>query len=464
MIKFLRRIFERSKITRNTTPKIVSILVALVLWLYVMGEVNPETDILLSNIKVQLLNQEELKNDGLVVINQEDYAVDVKVSGRRNELYKISQENIKVTADLRGFPQGVNSIPLEISLPANVTIEDIKPQQIKVRLDKVVKRQKPVEVIEKGSAALGFESDEFTITPAEVLVEGPESKVNSVAKVIGEISIEKASQNIRKNVPIKAVDNEGKEVAGVEVKTKYVNVFAPIFRIRNAVIEPQIVGNVEKGYKITKVEVSPKIVLLKGKEEVLDQYNEILTEKINIEGLNKTLNTKVNLIIPDRVKIPRLTDLPEVKITVEKIETKEFTFDTGEISINNLNEEYVTNISDLQKDINVKISDVRSVLEEVKKNDLELTINTENFKEGINRAKIDINKKLDFESVVIIPKEIDVEVDIRNSANNQSQETMNQNEMEKNEESNEKETNEREKEKKTEKEDTNETNELEPGN
>ncbi len=44
MIKFLKGIFERSKITRNTAPKIIAILVSIVFYIFVMGEVNPEVE------------------------------------------------------------------------------------------------------------------------------------------------------------------------------------------------------------------------------------------------------------------------------------------------------------------------------------------------------------------------------------------------------------------------------------
>lgn len=426
MINFLRGILEKSKMTRNTTPKIVAILSALVLWLYVMGEVNPEDIKPLNNIKVQLLNLEELKSSGLVIIDQEDFTVDIKVSGRRNDLYNISAEDIKVTADLRGYRQGVNSIPLEVSSPANVTIEEIKPQQIKVKLDKIVKRQKTVEIIKKGNPANSYEPGEITITPSEVLVEGPESKVNAVAKVIGEINIENAFEGIRRRIPIKAVDNEGKETVAVDVKTRYVNVYLQMLKVRSVVIKPQIVGNIKDGYKITKIDVEPKVVYLKGKEEDVKGYTEVFTEPINVDGLDSTLITGANLILPENIITSKLKQIPEVTIEVEKIESKEFTFNTNEISVNNLKDTLTTNIGELDSDIKVKISDVRSVLENIKRSDIELIIDAEGLGEGTNILPIKLNTMRKFEGIEIEPKEI--EIKIYNRENEETIETINNNE------------------------------------
>lgn len=426
MADFLRGLFEKSKISRNTTPKIIAGLFAIVLWLYVMSEVNPETNITLNDLQVELLNVEEIKDSGLVVIGQEDFTVNARISGRRNEVYKVSRDDIRITADLRGFQQGVNSIPLEISQPVNVTSVEISPQQIKVNLDKVVKNQKTVEIEAKGDTELGYDVGDMVITPNEVLVEGPESKVNSVAKVIGEIDIEKAKKNIRANIPIKAVDKEGNVINGVNVKTTYVNVFAPIQKVRNVTIKPQIEGQVRDGYKITGIEVAPKLVLLKGKEEVVQSYSEVLTQPLNIDDLDHTIKSKVNLILPENIETPQLTDLPEITVNVEKIESKEFTFAPNQISVNNLRDTLTTNIEELDLSIKVKVNDVRSVLEDLKRSDLEVVIDAGELERGIHRVDINVNTDIPINDIEIIPAQIDIEIQDKNTEND-VEEAINQN-------------------------------------
>ena len=48
--------------------RILSLLIAVVLWAYVMGEINPETTIKFKNINVEILNQESLEDRGLALI------------------------------------------------------------------------------------------------------------------------------------------------------------------------------------------------------------------------------------------------------------------------------------------------------------------------------------------------------------------------------------------------------------
>lgn len=410
MIKFLRGLFESSRLSRNTTPKLVSILFAIVLYIYVMGEVNPEIEKELNNIKVNILNKEEVENSGLVFIDQNEFTVNVKVSGKKNELYKISPDDIKVSADLSGAKQGENIKTLQVSKPVNIEIKEISPQQINVRLDKIVKTQKTVEIIENGTPKRGYETGPPQITPDEILIEGPETKVQSVAKVIGEINVEGINENIRRNVPVKAVDSQGKDVIGVEVETKNANVFLPVLKMKNVAIKPIITGKPKEGYKITKIEVKPKNVALRGKESIINNIKEVYTKPINVDDLDATLVASSNLVIDKNIETPYLQDLPQIRVEVEKIETKEFTFKANQISVNNLNDTLTTNIGKLEHDIKVKISEVRSILEEVKRSDLELIIDAGGLETGTHILDLKLNKDRIYENIEINPKDIEIEI------------------------------------------------------
>jgi len=410
MIKFLKGLFERSRITRNTTPKIVSILFSIVLYIFVMGEVNPEVEKSLNNLNVEILNAEELENSGLVFIDQKQFTVNVKISGKKNELHKISPDDIKVTADLSGAQKGPNIITLKVSNPVNVQIEEMTPQQINVRLDKIVQSQRTVEIAYKGKPANGYEIGNYEINPDGILIEGPESKIEKVAKVIAEIDVEGIKENIRKNVPIKAVDSQGKDIIGVSVKTENANVYLSLLKVKNVAIKPTITGKVKAGYKITKIEVEPANTSLRAKEGVIDNIDEIITKSINVDELDSTLETEVNLDLPKYIETPHLQGLPKVRVEVEKIETKEFTFKANQISVNNLDDTLTTNIGELDQDIKVKISDVRSVLKDVKRNDLELIIDAEGLEAGVYTPLLKLNKSGRYENIEIAPEAIEIEI------------------------------------------------------
>lgn len=410
MTKFFKGLFEKSKITRNTTPKIASILFSIVFYIFVMGEVNPEVERNLNNLKVELLNVEELENAGLVFKDQNQFTVDVKISGKQNDLTKISLEDIKVSADLSGAKEGDNIKVLDVRNPVNIEIKEMSPQQINVRLDKIVQSQKPVEIVYDGEPASGYQIGNYEISPNEILIEGPSSRIESVAKVIAEIDIEGTRENIRRNVPIKAVDGQGKDIIGIDVKTKNANIYLSLVKLKNVPIKPIITGAVKEGYKITSIDIEPVNTTIRAKEGIVNGVTELLTKSINVDELDSTLVTQVNLDMPRYIETPYLQGLPEIRIEVEKIETKEFTFKADEISVNNLNDALTTNIGELDQDIKVKISDVRSILEDVTRSDLELILDAEGLEEGTYTLVLQLNKSGRYENIEIAPEDIEIQV------------------------------------------------------
>jgi len=299
---------------------------------------------------------------------------------------------------------------LDVSKPVNVEIKDVTPQQIIVRLDKIVQSQKPVEIIYKGKPAKGYEIGEQGITPDEILIEGPQSKVESVAKVVAEVDVAGAKENIRKSVPARAVDSQGNDIVGVKVKTKDVNVHLSVLKLKNVAIKPMTKGEIKDGYKITKIEIEPANITLKAKEGIVNNIEEVLTKTINVDGLDATLVAEVNLDLPKYIETPSLQGLPKIRVEVEKIETKEFTFKANQISVTNLKNTLTTNVGKLDNNIKVKISDVGSILDEVRRSDLELIIDVGGLDEGIHIILLNLNKSGRYENIEIAPEEIEIQI------------------------------------------------------
>ena len=86
----------------NLAPKIIAILFSLILWIYVMQAINPKESRNISSIPVNLVNVEELKEQGMALVGGEGFTVRAKITGRRDEIYKVSESKIQVKADLRG--------------------------------------------------------------------------------------------------------------------------------------------------------------------------------------------------------------------------------------------------------------------------------------------------------------------------------------------------------------------------
>lgn len=409
--KKIKNFMERSRFfSRNTAPKVVSIIFALVMWLYVMGEVNPEDIKELTDVKVQLLNIQELKQSGLVISGQEDFTVSVKISGRRNDIYKVSPPDIVVKADLRGFDKGVNSVPLEVSGPGMVRIDDVSPKQIKISLDEIVKKQKPVMIKSVGTPVNGFEPGTPVISPSIVIVEGPETLVNDVSMVLADMNIENQQKDIKNQLPIRPVNIDGKVVNGVEVKTKYVDVTMPMLRVKNVPVSLIYEGKPMAGFKITQSSITPTVVKIKGPKAVVDGISKVETNPINIQGLNSSKEQEIGLNLPEGVYTSQQENGMKVKIEVEKIKTKEFIFKKEEITVEHLDDQYLLDLINLADGIKVRVDALESMISTIDKEDIQLYLNVKDLEEGIYSAEIKYNIPYEVEGVHLFPSKVDFEI------------------------------------------------------
>lgn len=406
-----KSLVERTRFfNRNTTPKLVSIIFALVMWLYVMGEVNPEMVIPLNNVSVQLMNVEDLNKSGLVIIGQQDYTVNVRIAGRRNDVYKVSPQDIIVRADLRGFHKGTNSIPLEVSGPPYITIQDVSPKQLKITLDEIVVRQRPVNVVTTGTPVPGFEPGDAVISPKEVMVEGPENIVNAVAQVVGEIPVTDQITEINERVPLIAVNAEGKTISGVQISQRYVEVKLPILPTKEVPIVLEFQGKPRDNYRITEVKLSQENISIKGPKEKLDGITEIKARPIDIEGIDKSAERNVNLLLPEGVTLLRDSKIPRVALTVERVLNKEFTYQRDEIAIDNIETGYRVELIKVPENIQVKVEAVESVMNVIQRGDIKLYINVDDLTEGKYSTDIALITDKKIEKLTAVPSRIDFEV------------------------------------------------------
>ncbi|MFR7871797.1 MAG: YbbR-like domain-containing protein, partial [Fenollaria timonensis] len=100
----------------NIIAKIVSVIVAIFLWYYVMGLVNPEETRTYRNINVAFKNVEYLNNTKLVNLGPNEAKVTVQVKGKKSELDNINENNIKAAIDFRGYDAGQVRIPVKAEI------------------------------------------------------------------------------------------------------------------------------------------------------------------------------------------------------------------------------------------------------------------------------------------------------------------------------------------------------------
>jgi len=163
----------------NWPIKLLSLAFATVLWLFVMGEQDTEV-----GYTVPL----EIKNvpKGLVIANQIPGHVDVRLAGSRTLLANILGSDLEVSVDLHDAKPGITtfrSLDERLNLPRSIVVRRMSPSYVDVRIERVVQKEVPLQVVFDGTPAPGFSVVEVMAAPDVVAVEGAESEMKRVTEV-----------------------------------------------------------------------------------------------------------------------------------------------------------------------------------------------------------------------------------------------------------------------------------------
>src|ERR1044071_4444888 len=176
--KLLRRIF-----VEDWSLKLLSLAIAIVLWLLVTGQNQPVT----AHVNVQL---NFIRPQALEISNDPPRTVDVMLTGSRNKLDDLTSLDLVATVDLSAQGAGERVLRLadkaQITLPQGIKVDGYQPSAIPIRLEEILDRQVPVEPKLEGKPAGGFHSYGVSSSKTSVTVRGRASRVNTLQKVLTE--------------------------------------------------------------------------------------------------------------------------------------------------------------------------------------------------------------------------------------------------------------------------------------
>ncbi|WP_352431354.1 CdaR family protein [Pyrinomonas sp.] len=165
--------------------KALALAIALALWFAVAGQRTPAT-IRLRGVPLVFLLPENVE-----IGNAPRDEIEVTLRGTKGALDALNVRNLVATVDLHGYELGERVLVLtperiSMELPDGVSIEDIEPDRLPLRLERRVEREVAVEPHIEGTLPDGYEIRRIQVIPDRVKIRGPESHVEALQKVTTE--------------------------------------------------------------------------------------------------------------------------------------------------------------------------------------------------------------------------------------------------------------------------------------
>ncbi len=225
---------EKQKRRNNFVPRICALLLAVIMWFYVMRVDSPTYEKEFDYIPIELTGAEELLNSsGFSVISGYDGVVSVTLSGKQRDINRLKTGDITASVDLSSISlSGEHHLPVSITAKSGIKVIGYEPTALEVYVDTTLQRD--IEVVPKISynkeenLVLGEPSAE----PALIKVSGPATIINSIKNAVAEADFGKITKSMNGTGTIKLYDAAGNVVTNPFIKTNVssVNVRIPAYK------------------------------------------------------------------------------------------------------------------------------------------------------------------------------------------------------------------------------------------
>ncbi len=202
MEKLVRQIIDNlTSVPRpkNWVLKLLSLLFALFLWYFVVGEDKVDMNV---TIPVEIVN---LPRD-LVISNQYKKQLEVTISGQRSIIRGLTEQHISRSIDLSDADPGtvVTQNQLDsIKLPRGLSILRIQPPTITLLLDRLIQKEMAIEPVLVGEVHKDFSLESVIPDPPTLEISGPQAVLGNIKTLKARpINIDGLEQSIVKQVSL----------------------------------------------------------------------------------------------------------------------------------------------------------------------------------------------------------------------------------------------------------------------
>ena len=391
-----------NKLKYNSKINIISLLSAMVLWMYVMAIVDPEETKLFENIPVTITNKNELNERDLVIYPEQDLTTNIYVTGKLSNLKKVTKDDINVYGQINNPLEGNNEIYLKVSTSQRVNYDFKNPVMI-VTLEKIISEDKSIKVDITGSGKNNVDNIMLQDNIDKVSISGPRSLVNKVKRVVGTVKVSGESNNFSQSIKLEPVDANGKVVEGVELEKDSVNVNITLLTQKTVPITLKLSDNSESGVNYT---MSQNTVTIKGKKDIVDSINNIETQPVKLSEILPGTSKDIYLQVPSGITIE--TKYITINKNSEENTLEEYTYTAKDIEIRNNTENIDKSKIKIPNSINVSIEYLQSE-GSINKDDIKLYIDLNEVSLEDNTCKIKYESIYEIEKINIDPDTVTIE-------------------------------------------------------
>lgn len=395
-------------IRNKNVLRLLSVVIALFLWFYVVAVENPYSERKITKIPIQFVNHEELESRGLAIDYSDVQTMDVVISGSRSDVMKVRADEITATVDLTGYEKGKNYANITIKVPSKVELVDQRIQVIPITVEKLQTAKKKVNIQFTGTASKEKEAKLFAQDIEQVKVSGAQSQVAKVSKVFADLDVSKLTDNSKKySLKIYAADAKGKEITGVELSHTKVGVQAGLYSIKSVPLSLDLKGEPGAEYRVSALD-APKTVKIAGFADELEKIDKLVSNPIYLSDLTESKKIPIEITLPEGVELAE-QDAVVLDVKIKGLESKEFAILSSNVSIRGLATGKNATVENATLKVKAYVKDASA--SSISTDDIALYVDLTGLENGEHKVKVRAEQVDGIGDVSIEPQEVTVKID-----------------------------------------------------
>lgn len=383
---------------------ILSFVLAVFLWFYVMGVQDPTISETFSGVNVNLVGKDILyDNNGFTLLDIEDQTVTVRLSGKRSDIIKVKSKDIYVEADLsRINTAGQNSVQCSVTPPdSSLTVENQSSVRILVNVDQLVTKKVPVKLDYKTDLGEDEIVGTTTISPEYVNVTGSESELSAVAYAFVTTGDEPLTDSYYGELPYSFIDASGSVLSTqfATTVTDRIKVSVPILLKKTVPLAVHIASGGGLTEDNVVVDISPNQITIAGEKSAVDTINSLVIQDIDLSAITKSVTSNEDIVLDEGIiNISNITTAT-VKITLKNASEKTMIMPASQISIINAPENFAVSMQ--ETDIQLRIWGGNAAISVVKNENVVMVVDLNGMTDS---GEYSIDLQISFKNLDTTPR------------------------------------------------------------
>lgn len=376
---------------------LLSLVVALGLWLYVVTTVSPESEDVYYNIPVVLENESALRDKGLMLVSGAESTVTLRLYGNRSDLNRLDRSSITVTADLSKISEpGEYNLNFNVSYPysipsANISILKRNPSMVAVTVAEFATKDVPVAlnfvgdmreglILDRENAVLNFEA---------VTISGPREVIDQIDHAGIEIDRTNLTESIDADFvyTLQNADNEPVDVSLVTTNVGQIHLQLPVEHYKEIPLRVELVSGGGATAENATVAINPEKIAVSGSEEALADLNELVITTINLAETGARYSQEFPITLPENVTNRAGVDSARVTLALNGLGNETFTL--TQFQPKNVPEGMQVNV--LTQKLDVILRGPGAAIKNVTLSDITATVDLQNAEPGTFTVPISVS-------------------------------------------------------------------------